>query len=124
MTSKCQVEGCATEKVRARDMCNKHYSRWLRNDDPNIVKRPGPKPSPYCRAGKHDKRIVGADSSGGCIACKRIRKKQDRQNLKRESSPSKVSAKPELAKCGHPRSIYNKGKVCYRCEEKQWEESA
>lgn len=127
MTGKCRIEGCATEKVRARGMCNKHYTRWQRYDDPNMVRKPGPQPSPYCRSGKHDKRIVGTESSGACLACKRIRRKREWEELKEElkvRSNSSPSRKPELAKCGHPRSRYNRGKLCYRCQEKQWQESA
>lgn len=34
--AQCQVEGCENE-VRTRGWCQKHYSRWVRHGDPNVV---------------------------------------------------------------------------------------
>lgn len=35
---KCEVEGCNNEAASGRwDMCMKHYKRWYKHGDPNVV---------------------------------------------------------------------------------------
>lgn len=36
----CMVAGCSSN-ARTRNMCNKHYTRWVRYGDPAIVHRSG-----------------------------------------------------------------------------------
>ncbi|MGP5098368.1 HNH endonuclease [Brachybacterium alimentarium] len=38
MAESCSIEGCGTKRY-ARGWCEKHYTRWRRNGDPNVTQR-------------------------------------------------------------------------------------
>ena len=37
----CKIEGCGPARRLSRSMCDKHYMRWLRTGDANMVRPPG-----------------------------------------------------------------------------------
>lgn len=74
----CSVDDCE-RKHRGRGFCKKHYERWRKNGDPNIVKRPQFSSLPIPKwtgdnvgySGAHDrvKRARGAAKEYKCVDC-------------------------------------------------------
>jgi predicted DNA-binding transcriptional regulator AlpA len=46
-TKKCRMKDCSLY-VKARELCEKHYARWLRNGDPTKIKTVEPKSISEC----------------------------------------------------------------------------
>ncbi len=44
----CIVDGCENTIITGRGMCRKHYNRWWKHGDPNILKRPRRNINPIC----------------------------------------------------------------------------
>jgi hypothetical protein len=89
----CSVPGCPAE-VLARGWCRKHYDRWHRNGDAELVRPRGRFCESGCTCGRHEQtkehRLLNSEANKGHLTTKETRQKISEANTGRHNGAPAV----------------------------------